>query len=228
MDAIALTGDGSSDLTARLREAIISGHFIPNERLIEAELVRSFRANRANIRIALAMLDQEGLVVRERNRGARVRLVSDQEAIEIAEARQAVETMVARQAAERVTDKDRASLRRIITRMDASFAKQDFILFSQLNAELHRDIQQIAANATADRLLQTLKSQVVRLQYRAILLPGRAENSLAEHREIVEAICAGDGALQVRDATASRQGQSCIENGNPRGEGRRVLKVIRG
>ena len=101
MDAIALNGDGSSDLTARLREAITSGRFMPNERLIEAELVRSFRANRANIRIALAMLDQEGLVVRERNRGARVRLVSDQEAIEIAEARQAVETMVARQAAAR-------------------------------------------------------------------------------------------------------------------------------
>jgi DNA-binding GntR family transcriptional regulator len=186
--------DGSSDLTARLREAITSGRFMPNERLIETDLARVFDANRSNVRIALAMLDQEGLVVRERNRGARVRLVSDREAIEIAEARQAIEAMVARQAAERANDKDRASLRAVMAQMRAAFEAQDFILFSQLNAELHRDIQNVAANATASRLLQTLKSQVVRLQYRAILLPGRPAKSLAEHVEIVDAICANDAA----------------------------------
>ena len=89
----------SSDVTARLREAITRGQLMPNERLIEADLARSFAVNRANIRMALAMLDQEGLVVREPNRGARVRLVSDAEAIEIAETRLAIEVMVARRAA---------------------------------------------------------------------------------------------------------------------------------
>lgn len=192
LDASVQDTDGSSDLTARLREAITSGRFMPNERLIETDLARIFDANRANVRIALAMLDQEGLVVRERNRGARVRLVSDREAIEIAEARQAIEAMVARQAAERANDEDRASLRAVVAKMRAAFEAQDFILFSQLNAELHRDIQNVAANATASRLLQTLKSQVVRLQYRAILLPGRPAKSLAEHVEIVNAICAND------------------------------------
>lgn len=194
LDASVEETDGGSDLTARLREAITSGRFMPNERLIETDLARVFDANRSNIRIALAMLDQEGLVVRERNRGARVRLVSDREAIEIAEARQAIEAMVARQAAERANDEDRASLRAVMAKMRAAFEAQDFILFSQLNAELHRDIQNVAANATASRLLRTLKSQVVRLQYRAILLPGRPAKSLAEHVEIVDAICANDAA----------------------------------
>jgi DNA-binding GntR family transcriptional regulator len=194
LDAGVQEPDGGSDLTARLREAITSGRFMPNERLIETDLARVFETNRSNVRIALAMLDQEGLVVRERNRGARVRLVSDGEAIEIAEARQAIEAMVARQAAERANDKDCAGLRAITARMRAAFEAQDFILFSQLNADLHRDIQNVAANATASRLLQTLKSQVVRLQYRAILLPGRPAKSLAEHIEIVEAICANDPA----------------------------------
>ena len=194
LDASVNETDGSSDLTARLREAITSGRFMPNERLIETDLTRVFDANRANVRIALAMLDQEGLVVRERNRGARVRLVSDREAIEIAEARQAIEAMVARQAAERANDEDRASLRAVVAKMRTAFEAQDFILFSQLNAELHRDIQNVAANATASRLLQNLKSQVVRLQYRAILLSGRPAKSLAEHVEIVDAICANDAA----------------------------------
>jgi DNA-binding GntR family transcriptional regulator len=65
------------DVAVRLREFIATGRFVPNERLVEADLVTALQTNRANVRIALAMLDQEGLVIRERNRGARVRLVSD-------------------------------------------------------------------------------------------------------------------------------------------------------
>lgn len=192
LDATAQETDCSSDLAAKLRDAIASGRLMPNERLIEADIAHAFKVNRANVRIALAMLDQEGLVVRERNRGARVRLVTDEEALEIAEARRVIEAMVARQAAERATDKQKAGLRALMARMRAAHDRQDFIAYSQRNVELHRVVQDIAGNATANRLLQTLKSQVVRLQYPAILQSGRAAKSLAEHGEIVDAICAND------------------------------------
>jgi DNA-binding GntR family transcriptional regulator len=182
-----------SDITAHLREAITRGQLMPNERLIEADLAKSFGVNRANIRMALAMLDQEGLVVREPNRGARVRSVSDAEAIEIAETRLAVEGMVARRAAERATATDHNILRAIETQMRRAVDQSDYAAFSQSNAALHREIQRIAGNATASRILQTLKSHLVRLQYRVILLPDRPETSLAEHRVIVDAICSGDG-----------------------------------
>src|SRR3569623_1523051 len=92
----------ASDVTSRLREAITRGTLMPNERLVEADLAGQYRVNRAHVRTALAMLDQEGLVVRERNRGARVRASSDAEAREIAGTRLAIEAMVARQAAERI------------------------------------------------------------------------------------------------------------------------------
>jgi DNA-binding GntR family transcriptional regulator len=45
------------------------------------------------------------------------------------------------------------------------------------------------------RLLEMLKSQIVRQQYRAILLPGRARASVQEHAAIVAAICAHDEAV---------------------------------
>jgi DNA-binding GntR family transcriptional regulator len=182
------------DLTAQLREAIARGRLLPNERLIETDLAATYGVNRANIRMALAMLDQEGLVVRERNRGARVRAVSDDEALEIAETRLAIETMIAGQAARRAADGDRKALRAILTRMRGCVDAEDYAGFSDANAALHREIQRIAANATASRIVASLKSQIVRLQYRVILLPGRPALSLAEHRRIVEAICAGDRA----------------------------------
>ncbi|HVV40071.1 MAG TPA: GntR family transcriptional regulator [Nitrobacter sp.] len=192
MKAIAPEHDGRHDIAARLRELITGGRFMPNERLIEADLASLLGTNRANVRMALAMLDQEGLVTRERNRGARVRLVSDAEAIEIAEARRSLESLVAGQAALRVSKADRVALRKIIAAMRKAHASGDFLLISQLNAALHAEIQRIAGNATVARLLETLKSQIVRQQYRAILLPGRARNSVQEHAAIVTAICEGN------------------------------------
>lgn len=182
-----------SDVTARLREAITRGHLMPNERLIEEDLAQSHGVNRANIRMALAMLDQEGLVVREPNRGARVRAVSETEAIEIAETRLAIEGMVARRAAERATAADRKALRAIEKEMRRAVEASDYAAFSQANAALHREIQRIGGNETANRILATLKTHLVRLQYRVIMLPGRPKSSLKEHGAIVAAICAGDG-----------------------------------
>lgn len=181
-----------NDVTARLREAITRGQLMPNERLIEADLASSYGVNRAHIRTALAMLDQEGLVVRERNRGARVRAITDEEAMEIAETRLAIEVMVARQAALRITDAGRKALRAVEADMRRAVKEADDLAFSRCNGVLHQEIQRIAGNVTATRILSTLRSHLVRLQYRVILLPGRPQSSLAEHRAIVDAICAGN------------------------------------
>src|SRR5690349_18090066 len=83
----------------QLREAIRRGEFQPNERLIEMDLAHSLGAGRAAVRTALARLEQEGLVQRERYRGARVRLISETEAIEILEARAVLEGLAVRHAA---------------------------------------------------------------------------------------------------------------------------------
>src|SRR6185312_3336921 len=59
-----------------LHDAIVCGRLQPNERLVEADLGEALGVGRAAIRTALVRLEQEGLVERERNRGARVRLIS--------------------------------------------------------------------------------------------------------------------------------------------------------
>src|SRR5260221_448995 len=97
----------------RLREGIIAGRFQPNERLVEANLSKTLGAGRTAVRAALVRLDQEGLGTREHNRGARVRLVSDQEALQIEEVRAALERLLARQAAAKATAGDIPGLRKV-------------------------------------------------------------------------------------------------------------------
>jgi DNA-binding GntR family transcriptional regulator len=183
---------GDLEVTRRIREAIVSGTFLPNQRLVEADLAKLFGANRGKIRIALARLVQEGLVVNEPNRGARVRLVSDTEALEISEARGALEALMARGAAIRATDADRERLKAIVVELQAAFDAGDLLKCSAINKRLHNAIYDIAANKTVLRLIEALQLQLIRFQYRIILVPGRGAKALAEHKRIVEAICTGD------------------------------------
>src|SRR5260370_31083587 len=86
----------------KLREAIVSGQFHPNERLVEATIAQRIGAGRTAVRAALVRLDQEGLVSLEHNPGARVRFISDREALEIEEGRAAPHGVLARPAAARI------------------------------------------------------------------------------------------------------------------------------
>jgi DNA-binding GntR family transcriptional regulator len=184
--------DRSADAYRWLRNEIVSGGFHPNERLVEADLALRLDAGRTAIRAALVRLDQEGLVTREPNRGARVRLVSDREALEIEEVRVILEQLIVRQAAQRVTAADLRDLRRSIVRMRERLAQDDPMGYSGLNAEFHQRIWAIADHGTAGRLLANLKSQSIRFQYRTILRPGRTASSLREHEAIVEALASRD------------------------------------
>ena len=175
-----------------LRDAIVSGRFQPNEHLVEAEVGRLLGVGRAAVRTALARLQQEGLVQHEPNRGSRVRLVEPREAVEILEGRAVLEGMAARHAASRRGAQDIAELRGIIEDMRGRLDRDDLLGASEGNALLHRRLTEISRHRTAARLISALNSQLVRYQYRTILLPGRSERSFAEHEAIVEAVALGD------------------------------------
>jgi DNA-binding GntR family transcriptional regulator len=176
----------------QLREGITSGHFHPNERLVEADLCRLLGAGRTAVRAALVRLNHEGLVTREPNRGARVRLVAEKEALEIEEVRAALERMLARRAAERASAGDLEDLEKILVEMRRRLAAGDAVGYSELNPPFHRRIWSAAENQTAARLVETLKSQSLRYQFQTMLRPGRPERSLREHETIFEALRSSD------------------------------------
>ena len=177
----------------RLRQAIVTGRLQPNERLVESDLARSLGVSRTHVRAALVRLEHEGLVEHERHRGARVRLVSESEAVEILETRAVLEGLVARLAAERATAEDVGDLKGILADMQRLREADDLLAVSDLNAQLHRRLLEISGHDTTARLIGALNSQMVRFQYRTILLPGRSERSFAEHAEIIAAVATHDG-----------------------------------
>jgi DNA-binding GntR family transcriptional regulator len=176
------------DIADNLRTAIVRGDLQPNERLVEADLSRRFGTGRSGIRTALARLEQEGLVQSTPHRGARVRLVDEQEAIEIYEARAVLEGLAARLAATRASKADVEDLRTILLQARIRLDQADLLGACDKNAALHRRLTEIANHPTASRLIAELTSRVVRFRQRTILLPGRSQRSYDEHAKIVEAV----------------------------------------
>ena len=174
-----------------LRDAIVRGEIAPNARLIESDISSEFAMSRCAVRTALIRLEQEGLVVREPHRGARVRQVSDDEAVEILEARAVLEGLAVRLAAERIDDVGRERLRDCVARQRELLEADDLLGASDANAVLHATLLELSGHSTAARLIDALNSQTVRYQYRTILIPGRSAASIAEHAAIVEAVVAG-------------------------------------
>ncbi len=179
-------------VTGALRESILRGDVVPGQRLVEADLSEQFGASRGAVRTALLELAAEGLVERMANKGARVRVVPLDEAIEIYEVRMVVEALCAAKAAERVDGRCADELRSIGDRMQEAVASGDTMTYRGLNQQLHQRIQEMSGQRTAAAVLERLRAQSVRQQFKVATMPGRPQVSLPEHLAIIEAVCAGD------------------------------------
>lgn len=182
------------DVYTALHDGIVAGEFSPGERLIEEELAERLGQSRGAVRAAILRLGHEGLVVRERNRGARVRRFTVDEAIEVLEARAALESLAAGYAALRRTDDEARALQALVDEMKRLHREGELLTISERNAVLHRRILEISDHRVALDICSRLQSQVVRFQFRTVLAAGRPQRSIAEHQRIVSAIASGDRA----------------------------------
>ncbi len=196
-------------VAAAIREAILGGEYVPGQRLVEIDLCERFGTSRFIVRTALQELAAQGLVEFQRNRGARVRVISIAEAIEITQVRKLLEGFQAARAAERVTKDEAAALRGLIRDMRGAVAASELLRYSDLNARLHAMIRDISAHETSARLLRQLRDQTVRHQFSLSLVPGRPAVSLPQHEAIVAAVTARDP--QAAERAMHEHLQSVIE-----------------
>jgi len=183
---------GDPGVLDELRAAILAGEFAAGQRLVEVDLCERFGCSRFAVRAAIPVLASEGLVDIQRHRGARVRVIPLEEAIEITEVRRLLEGLIAARAAQRATPAEVAELRQVIGQMRAAVASAELMRYSDANARLHALVRRIGAHQTATGILERLRAQLIRHQFALALVPGRPAVSLAQHERIVGAIAAGD------------------------------------
>ncbi|MFC4071712.1 GntR family transcriptional regulator [Actinoplanes subglobosus] len=172
-----------------LLERLTHGHYTFGEPLIPQALSEEFDVSRTPVREALALLEQDGLLVAGR-RGFEIRRRSDEEILEIFETRAILESSAAYAAATRATPIDLARLQDL---HDRSQATDDPAEVRRLFNHFHDAVRNAGHNGTITTLLRTVESQVkVSAPWST---PGGARDfapSYAEHAALLTAIRSGD------------------------------------
>jgi DNA-binding GntR family transcriptional regulator len=185
----------------QLKHDILAGVYTPRQRLVETDLAPALGVSRATLRAVLALLQHEGLVEIQPNRGAQVRAFSVEEAAENLQVREVLEGLAAALAAQQATAQQLAALRDIVA---------DLLGLLPLASRFHQIIIDAAAQTFITQLLNMLQAPLIRHQFRIIMVPGRKEAALAEFRDILNRLEARDaaGAEQAmrRHMAALRQG----------------------
>ena len=195
-----------------LRDKILRGAFHPKQRLVETELAESLNSNRARIRRVLARLEHDGLVAIERYRGARVRMVSEEEAMEIFETRAVLEPYLVRQTVARATAADTDRLSALIREMKDALDSGNPVAVGRGSRTVREEMWRISGHQTISQLLQMLNTKLIRFWYRSVMVPDRARSIVKELGSVVEAIAEGSEdrasaamARYHRDAIAALQ-----------------------
>lgn len=175
-----------------IKSRILDGEFRPAQRLVESQLAEDIGVSRNTVKKVLLQIEQEHLITIEDNKGATVLSLSIEEIQEYYEIRKSLEVMVVRSAVARITDEELERMRQVFDEMCKLRDQQDYDNYSRCNKQFHDIIYSVSGKPIAVDMIRGIKTQLTRFQFRTMLAPGRSDNSVLEHKALLDAFSARD------------------------------------
>lgn len=189
-------------VTDGIREAIIEMRLLPGDRLIERQLMAWSGVSRATIRESIRELAAENLVEIIPQRGAVVASPTLQQAVEIYEIRAILEGLAGRHCAQHATPAQIKALRKAFEAFRKAQGSGGKTSMLGLKKRIYDALFEGSGNSTIQEILSRLQARVTVLRSISMSQPGRLDSTVAELREIVEAIEARDADAAERACTA--------------------------
>ena len=182
----------SGQITARIREKILTGVYPPGSALLQDVIAAEFGVSKIPVREALVQLRAEGLVDVFAHRGFQVRPLSSAEVDEVFHLRLQIEPLAVAEGCRRSEDQDRDATRLAFGNLNDALAAGELYESGDLNRAFHialivPRLQPVAAEILSR--LHTLSQRYVRMH---LLPPGRVGRATQEHTGLFEAWVTGD------------------------------------
>ena len=179
---------------AEIEQLILSGELIVGQRINESDLAIRFGMSRGPIREALRALEESRLVRSEKNRGVFVREISVAEADEIYDVREALDQLIGQRVAERATPEQIRAMQAVVAEMDEATGMRDIKRYHGLNLKFHDMLVDFAGNARLTETYRLLTKGLLLFRLRGLQDGGGFALSNTEHKAVVTALAARDGA----------------------------------
>ena len=167
-------------------------------RLDERQLSEDLGVSRTPVREAIARLEQEGLVRVVPRRGVFVARKSKQEILEMIIVWAALESMAARLITERAADKEIANLRDLFATTENDQIRANIDEYSSMNIRFHQGIIGLSKSQLLISMTDNLFIHMRSIRVRTIGEGDRAQRSIIDHMNIIE-------ALEKRDPDLAEQ-----------------------
>lgn len=175
---------------AKLREDILSGVYKEKEELKEVSIGEELGVSRTPVREALRQLELEGLVRIIPNKGAYVTGITQEDVRDIYKIRSILEGLCARWATEHITEEQLTELEEIILLSEFHLKKRDACAeqVSVLDGRFHKVLYEASNSRIMEHVLSDFHKYVKMARRMSVGSKSRAEKSIREHKEILEAI----------------------------------------
>jgi DNA-binding GntR family transcriptional regulator len=184
-----------------LHEEILSGALPSGTQIDEQLLVRRFGVSRTPAREALLQLAATGLVTLIPRQGAVVSSISLREYVGLNEVLASLEALAAGLAARRITNEETSALRESYDECAAAASQNDPVAYRAANTRFHTTIYDASRNEYLNQQLRTLRARMRGIIDIRFERPARIRASLKEHRDILDAILAGDEEAATKAMT---------------------------
>ena len=186
-------------VTEELRNAILNGEIGLGERVNESTFTTKLNISRTTFREAMRQLEQAGLLVRDPFRGTFVREFSESEIKDLNNLRGALEIYAAEIIIENGGNNPEKllPLYEIVSQMEGIDPEEDVAQTNALHITFHRTFLNLAGNNLMFTVRNDLAQQfwvAMRLSQLSLVARGEGVNFAEAHREVVDAIAAGDTA----------------------------------
>jgi DNA-binding GntR family transcriptional regulator len=185
------------EVAEQLRQRIFRRELEPGSWIDEVKLAQEYGISRTPLREALKVLAAEGLVTMKVRRGAYVTEVSERDLAEVYHLLALLESDAAAVVAERATEAELKDLRKLHAELEGAATDRD--RFFAVNERFHMRLLELASNRWRNQMVADLRKVMKLNRHASLLKSGRIEESLAEHRAVMEAILR-------RDPEAAREG----------------------
>ena len=185
------------DVAELLRQRIFANQLPPGSWIDELKIAEEIGISRTPLREALKVLATEGLVTMKVRRGAYVTEVSQKDLLQVYHLLALLESDAASELAQDANDAQIAELQALHDALEAAVDDRDE--FFNANARFHMRVLEMLDNKWLSQMVADLRKVMKLNRHNSLFKSGRIEESLQEHRELMQALAARDpSAAQAR------------------------------
>ena len=184
----------ADQIFSEIENNILTGAYAIGEIFTETCFSEKLGVSRTPIREAIRRLEQERLVD-VTTKGIVIRGISPKDISDMYEIRLRTEGLASRWAADTISEDGKKELREIVELQEFYTSKKDVDNIKNMDSKFHEVVYKNCGSVVLSDMLHQLHKKLTKYRKASVSDNERAFHSTEEHREILDAILAGDGDL---------------------------------